>query len=175
MTAPTSRPSRRLALLLALTGCGALPLAVMAAGGSASHPGSQTLRVALVPTTEHSIDNPPRSKARGANPSISAGDAVVLTEQALDPSGRRVGTAHVHCVATLGSKNLDRATAQCATTLKLRDGDIMGAFVFRGEEPRTVAVTGGTGAYEGARGSITFARKKIGQRTLDEARIHLLP
>jgi hypothetical protein len=65
--------------------------------------------------------------------------------------------------------------SQCAATLRLRDGDIMGAFVFRGEEPRTVAVTGGTGAYEGARGSITFAEQKIGRRTLDQARIHLLP
>jgi hypothetical protein len=175
MTAPTSGRSRRLALLLALTGCGAVPLAVIAAAGSASHPGSQTLRVGLVPVTEHSVDNPPRSKARGAEPSISAGDEVVVTEQALDESGRRVGTAHVHCVATRGSSDPDRATAQCAATLKLRDGDIMGAFVFRGEEPRTVAVTGGTGAYEAARGSITFARKQIGRRTLDEARIHLLP
>jgi hypothetical protein len=175
MTAPTGGRRRRLALLLALTGCGAVPLAVMAAGGSASHPGSQTLRVALVPATEQLIDNPPRSKAGGAEPSISARDAVVVTEQALDESGRWVGTAQVHCVATRGSRNPDRATAQCAATLKLRDGDIMGAFVFRGEEPRTVAVTGGTGAYEGARGSITFAQQKIGRKTLDQARIHLLP
>ena len=175
MTAPTRARSRQLALLLALTGCGAVPLAVMAAGDSASHPGSQTLRVGLVPVTEHTVDNPPRSNARRGTPSISAGDAVVVTERALDETGRRVGTAHVHCVATLGSKNPDKASAQCAATLKLRDGDIMGAFVFRGEEPRTVAVTGGTGAYEGARGSITFAEKKIGRSTLDEARIHLLP
>jgi hypothetical protein len=175
MTALTGRRRPRLALLLALTGCGAVPLAVMAAGGSASHPSSQTLRVSLVPATEQLVDNPPRSKARRGERDISAGDAVVVTEQALDESGRRVGTAHVHCVATRGSRNPDRATAQCAATLRLRDGDIMGAFVFRGEEPRTVAVTGGTGAYEGARGSITFAEQKIGRRTLDQARIHLLP
>jgi hypothetical protein len=175
MSARIGERRRRLALLLALTGAAAVvALAVVTAGGSASHPGSQTLRFGLVTTSFHFLDNPPRSKARPGEPSISAGDAYVETEKLLNESGRRVGTAHLHCVATRGGRRPDRASFQCAATAKLRDGDITGAMTYRGEQ-RRVAVTGGTGAFEGARGSISFAEKRVGRRRLLEAAIHLFP
>jgi hypothetical protein len=175
MSARTRGQRRGLALLLALIGCGAaVGLAAVTASDSASHRGSQTLRLGLVTTSFKFLDSPPRSAARRGEPSVSPGDAYVETEKLVDESGRRVGMAHLHCVATRGGSDPDTASFQCATTLKLRGGDITGALAYRGEQ-RTVAVTGGTGAYEGARGSVTFAETKVRQRPLLQARIHLRP
>lgn len=176
MTAPTDQRIRRLALPLALAGCGAAAaLAPMASGGSASQPGSQTLRVGLVQATHHILDSPPRAKTRRGDPYISPGDGYVLTQRVLDGSGQRIGTAHLHCVATRGGRTSGRASAQCAATLKLRRGDITAAMAYRGEQDFEAAVTGGTGAYEGASGSISFAERRMGRRLVREARIHLLP
>jgi hypothetical protein len=48
---------------------------------------------------------------------------------------------------------------------QLRDGQIGGDGVFKAADTtKTVAVLGGTGAYEGARGSLTFTEVKNGSQ-----------
>lgn len=122
------------------------------------------------------IDNPPH-QPRSRKESVSAGDMLVLTAKLLDERNRPAGTEHRTCLATRpGSERNGRAVFQCQITFKLRGGDITGQTTYR-DEPGSadIAVTGGTRAYEGANGSVSYGNRKVGKRTLNEARIHLLP
>jgi hypothetical protein len=71
---------------------------------------------------------------------------------------------------TRGGK-IARASSQCNGTYALRDGTLAANAVIRGGEA-TIALVGGTGAYEGARGSITDRDLPRGRT---EATVHLLP
>jgi hypothetical protein len=51
-------------------------------------------------------------------------------------------------------KSIARATYSCLGTYVLRDGTITAAGVLRLDQPSDVAVTGGTGAFAGARGTL---------------------
>ena len=65
-----------------------------------------------------------------------------------------------------------RARSQCNGTYALSDGTLAASAVVRGGQLPTIAVVGGTGAYEGARGSITDRDLPRGRV---EATVHLLP
>ena len=69
-------------------------------------------------------------------------------------AGARVGTGHLSCVITQPARNFGRSTYQCSGTNRLRDGSISFSLVARLGADRvvTAAVTGGTGAYDGAAG-----------------------
>jgi hypothetical protein len=152
-----------------------VPTVIAVTSGSASDPGSRTLRLAAIEAGLRFVDNPPRQRSRG--PSASAGDMLAWRGKLLDESNRRVGSAHKVCVVTrAGSEHDGRAFFQCTQTLKLRAGDITGETAYRDDQQNAdIAVTGGTKAYEGARGSMIPGERKIGRRTLGEVTVHLLP
>ena len=119
------------------------------------------------------VDNPPRSRARGEEPDVSSGDEFVLTIPLFHRSKDRAGTLHGHCVATRARKSFARSTFLCRAVIKLGTGTLAIEGVFTGSpEESPFAITGGTGAYEGARGSLT-SRELRGGRTEDK--IRLLP
>lgn len=95
------------------------------------------------------VDLPPRGKA-------SAGDVLVSITRLQDADGKRVGTGHLSCGVTQGARTIEGATYQCVGTHKLRDGTITYAGVARLGSARVIriAVTGGTGAYDGASGEL---------------------
>jgi hypothetical protein len=107
------------------------------------------------------IDNPPHGK----QPTI--GDETVFVDDLVNTAGRVVGTDHGVCTVTVPR----RAQGQCAVTYLLADGSItaQGIGLFRGRA-FSIAVVGGTGAYEGVRGSATVT---LG--THEKVTIHLLP
>jgi hypothetical protein len=72
---------------------------------------------------------------------------------------------------TVGGKNFTRSTLQCNGTYVLREGTLAASAAVINGNPK-IAVVGGTGAYEGARGSIT-ERELPKERT--ENTVHLLP
>jgi hypothetical protein len=152
-----------------------VPAVIAVSSPSASDPGSRTLRVAAILTGERFVDNPPRQRSRV--PSASAGDMIVTRYTLLDESNRQAGTGHKVCVFTRGGTERNgRAFFQCDVTLKLSAGDITGQWAYRGDPANAhIAVTGGTRAYEGARGSATPGERKLGRKTLNELRVHLLP
>jgi hypothetical protein len=132
---------------------------VVATTGSAQTTGGRTLTLFQNTARESNafVDNAPKSPAK--NPGsrrfrLSAGDGLVARTPVLDrKGGRRVGTAYAHALVVKGRK-FQSAAFQAQVVLALGDGDVVLAGL-AGAVERPFAVVGGTGAYEGARGSAT--------------------
>jgi hypothetical protein len=83
--------------------------------------------------------------------------------------GARIGTSYAHAVVVKG-RTFESASLQANIVLALRDGTIALAGIV-GATQRPLAVVGGTGTYQGARGSAT--EKETGSGA--ELTIRLLP
>jgi allene oxide cyclase len=109
------------------------------------------------------IDNPPRG-GRRRPPSV--GDQLLTTGVDFDATGQtRLGRSYLTC--TFAGASL----LNCRGTVVLRDGQITVQGVARDEPATTIAVTGGTGRYAGARG--TMAVRDEGAR--ERATLTFLP
>jgi hypothetical protein len=142
---------------------------ILTTGGAAQAPGERTFKIIEGrAATFKVIDNAPKAR-NPRNPRFSPGDGFVFTSPLFNEADKRIGTNHVSCTVTRGG-TFGRARGQCHGTYALRDGTLAVSAVLRETPP--IAVVGGTGAYEGARGSVTFRNLPRG-RTEDT--IHLLP
>ena len=104
---------------------------------------------------------------------FSAGDTFTVTGQPVsdEAGGRRVGS--LDAMETVVSR-LHDGTASMAATLRLADGTIHGAGIIRHTDaPSRLPVTGGTGAYAGARGQVTITEDDARKRTI--MRLELVP
>ncbi len=139
----------------------ALALAtLMAAGAMAllpapvdAKPRERTIMIHARAQLEHAqaIDNAPV----GATP----GDELVFTERLLDRRGRRIGSDAAHCVA------LFDATWLCTGTYNLPGGRVMVQLLLPGPDVTyDHAITGGTGRFAGARGTVTVDQRPDGDR-----------
>lgn len=146
--------------ILTLTAVAAITAAiVVAATGSAQTTGGRTVTLFANIARERStlVDNTPKSPSK--NPEsrrfrLSAGDELVNRTPVLDhKGGARIGTSYAHAVVVDGT-TFGSARLQANIVLALRDGTIALAGLV-GAAPRPLAVVGGTGAYEGARGGAT--------------------
>jgi hypothetical protein len=158
----------------AILGTGAVVATVIAGilttSGGAQEPGERTFKIIEGSGgTFGFVDNAPKAR-NPRNPRLSAGDAFVFTTPLFSEANRRIGTLHVYCAVTRGGTQR-RAASQCNGTYALRDGSLAASAVLEGDDA-VISVVGGTGAYEGARGSITD-RDLPRNRTEDT--IHLLP
>ena len=94
------------------------------------------------------VDLPPRGKS-------SAGDLVMAISTLRNSEGARVGTEYLRCNLTGRARTFESANYECTSTQKFRDGTITYAGSVRlAAHEITVAVTGGTGAYDGASGNL---------------------
>jgi hypothetical protein len=124
-------------------------------------PGVQFQRVNLSwgerETSFRFVDEAPRTTTnREGNPRrISPGDGFVSRKSVLDPDGRRVGSVEERCTITNGGSSLGTLRSVCAAVIRLRDGQLYASLSpdFEGEE-RIAGVTGGSGAYAGATGTV---------------------
>ena len=106
------------------------------------------------------VDAKPFTRLTNQGPRrISAGDAFIIRSATYSDAAttQRFGTFRVHCLATNSSRRFDRVRFMCSGVDSYADGTVTYTAVFRPTEPSTtvIAVTGGTGAYEGASGQIT--------------------
>lgn len=88
------------------------------------------------------------------DPGFSAGDRFVFTNKLLDENGERAGQDGGFCdIVNLSGRNV---TSQCIVTAQLDGGDltVQGIVDFSGPGGFVVAITGGTGRYTGAEGSV---------------------
>ena len=111
--------------------------------------------------TGQAIDNPPRAAQeifRGGR--VSAGDALVFHQPLRSRTGRRVGSLDVNCTATQGGGSLPRAGFICHGAYALKRGSITAQASFGAGRPERIAVTGGTGVYEGAEGSVKSTERR---------------
>ena len=158
------------AALAAITGA-----TVVATTGSAQTAGGRTLTLFENIARERStlVDNAPKSPSKNPESSrfrLSPGDEVVNRTPVLDrKAGAGVGAAYAHAVVVKG-RRFESASLQAHVVLALRDGTIALAGLV-GAAQRPLAVVGGTGAYEGARGSATEKETNGGA----ELTIRLLP
>ena len=94
------------------------------------------------------VDLPPRGKS-------SAGDLVMAISTLRGADGARAGTEYLSCNLTGRARTFESANYECTGTSKLRDGTITYAGNIRlAAHEITAAVTGGTGAYDGASGNL---------------------
>jgi hypothetical protein len=160
---------KRLAIIFPAAAAATVVLALMSTSGSAQTPGTT---IQLFESEKGAsfgfVDNPPKSKKDRA----SVGDAFAFNSPVLDQARQtRLGNLSVQCTVTRPGKESKAETA-CSGAVRLADGMITLSTSIKGN-PKTVtaAVTGGTGAYNGARGSLSSTTVEGGS----EDTITLLP
>lgn len=108
----------------------------------------------------------------GNHTGLAPGDQGVSTRTLRTMEKKPVGQLNISCVTTKGGVNWIQI---CTGVYTLAGGTLVGTTIDRPSQgPNTlhIAVTGGTGRYEGARGSIVSAGSSTGLAT---DTIHLLP
>jgi hypothetical protein len=168
---------KRFSLLAVAVAAAIAVSVVLARAGDAQTPGGRMLT--FLDDTNHGtqafVDSAPKSPAR--NPQsrrfrLSNGDTLYVRSPILDRAGgTRIGTAYSQFTVVKGN-SFANAVFRGHGTFRLHDGQIVADGVFRiANATNTVAVLGGTGAYEGARGSLTFTEVEHGSQDT----FHLLP
>jgi hypothetical protein len=160
--------SRRIALLAAAAA--ALSTAtVVLASAAADSPAPQGERILRLVEHEHKIhviDHAPRGR-------LGSGDQAVVRATLVDERGARFGSTHALCTVTGGGRN---PSVVCTGVAVLRNGTLAVSFAFRFEDRgKIAAVTGGTGAYAGARGWLESRSAPGGDPRVNQDVIHLLP
>ena len=161
---------KRLIPVAALAAVALLAAAILSASGSAQQTGARTFTLIEKENegTFHFVNLPPRGKAIFRGGPVSAGDLFVFHQPLRTSAGRRAGAADVNCTATGGGKGFTKAQFACHGVYGLKNGDLAVEAAFHGQNVVTIAVTGGTGVFEGAQGSI-----KSNNRTHKDT-VHLL-
>ncbi len=149
-------------VLLSLVALTAAVLVVVVPSGSAQAPGPTTLTF-FEPEDEGTfniLDLKPKSPVK--NPEsrryrFSVGDVVSFTSPLYDrPGGASLGTLYVKATVVKG-KSFANAKLMAEGVYELKDGSqitLAGLFSFANAANVRVAVTGGTGTYDGVTGSL---------------------
>jgi hypothetical protein len=110
------------------------------------------------------VDVPPKRKSRRAAP--SAGDGFVFTNPLQKSATTTAGSLHAHCTVTKGGKRFSSLIVLCDAAFKFGNGTIYVSTLTKLTQKTTVgAVTGGDGAYAGARGRSSRRPSRAGRRT----------
>lgn len=160
--------------LIAFLTAAVLLTAALASTGGAQAPDARTFKLIESDESQAFGDIAPLSKNK-RNPRFSGGDMHVFTSRYVNEANQPVGKLYAYCITVRGGRTFVQASFQCSASIVLKDGTLAGSVAFRGnqrDEDVLTAITGGTGAYEGARGSLK-------QRNLPNGRmentIQLLP
>ena len=134
---------KRLLTLIVLALAAALAVTLAAGGtGIASSGGWKRINVFERATTETVVDLPPAGD--------SVGDTLTFANEVFDArSGNKVGSDQGQCIRTVVGE-----AWECLWTTFLPRGQITVEGPFYDAADSTLAITGGTGAYRNARGSM---------------------
>src|SRR3954470_9024129 len=168
-----------LRMKLGLIAAAAATVAVAAAAISGGAQAADGRTLTFLDDTNHAtqafVDNPPKSPV--GNPAskrfrLSTGDMLYVRSPILyHKGGTRIGTAYSQFTVVSGSK-FANVVFRGHGAFRLRDGQLAVDGVVRpANSTNTIPVIGGTGAYEGARGSMTFTEVAGGSQDT----FHLLP
>jgi allene oxide cyclase len=149
--------------------------AIAVTSGTAQAPAERTLTfVERSSDTGRALaDVPPLTGKFGL---VTSGDTLLFKNALLDASGgTKLGSFEARCGFLHATRTFTGSRAICDGVYTLGDGTITGsaAVTFNNGKPITFAVTGGTGAYEGARGSGT-TKARSARSPLSDTTIHLL-
>ena len=140
----------RIAIVLAAAAVASLALS---AAPTAARPHERTITIKARSQLDQvqAVDNAPAG--------ASAGDMLIFTERLFDLSGKRIGSDAATCV------RLFDQTSLCTGVYRLPRGRVMVHLLQPGPTGTyRQAVTGGTGRFAGARGTVTVAQKPGGDR-----------
>jgi hypothetical protein len=153
---------RKAALVLALLG-GVVAVAFAFAGGGKAATGT-TIKLL-------EDENGSTGVRIGRHTGTAAGDEGLLSRTLRTMEKKPVGDLNINCVVTKGGLH---SISICTGVYELPGGTLVGTTIGRGPSQSTyrIAVTGGTGRYEGASGSILSVSGSAGYAT---DTIHLLP
>ena len=168
-------PRKRFLALAALVGVVAISTTTLAsrhngAAGALAADSSKTPTGTTIKLLED--EAPGTSVPIGHHTGLAPGDQAVLTRTLRTIEKKPIGQLNISCVTTKGGQNW---ISICTGVYSLAGGTLVGTTINRPSQgPNTlhIAVTGGTGRYEGARGSITSVGSSTGLAT---DTIHLLP
>jgi hypothetical protein len=151
-TARPIAPLRRGHILLIVVVAAVAAVVVVLSSASAQAPGrTLTFKELDKGSTFVHIRNT-KTKSERSN---SMGDVIAFTNPLADASGKRIGKLYAHCTTTVGNRSFLKSTITCSVILVLGDGTLTGtANVTPAAAATTGAITGGTGAYAGARGVV---------------------
>jgi hypothetical protein len=133
----------------------AAPLVAIAVGGCSAGPSeTETQEGDQVEVLELKVENDQYAALDLDRAGVSVGDMDVYSGNAIR-DGRKVGRGGGSCqVVHIDGENI---TMQCLLTMQLTQGSVtMQSLWVRGATPLDMAVTGGTGAYRNARGTVRF-------------------
>jgi hypothetical protein len=148
---PRSSRAVLIAVVALIGTVGAVSLASASSGPTATSDKDRKTKTIHVIQTNEAVFTNIDVGAAGDSP----GDYVVITGLLARPaSSQRVGS--VNAVCTL-MQVTDEFPSQCVATASFRQGDItvQGMFLSVTGAPNVLAVTGGTGAYKTAHGTVT--------------------
>jgi len=140
-------------------------IAVTSIGG-AQAPGERTFTLVEKPISSKFIDNPPHLKHQRPSP----GDFFVFSSGLYDGSGARVGTVLGHCTISAPAS----LPGECEGVAKLKDGQLTFGTATTNSRTTVIAITGGTGAYEGARGTVTSVNRTGADNSPSDDTVHIL-
>jgi hypothetical protein len=132
---------------------------VAASGGGAQTPATGQTFTLIERTTDSDfsfIDNKPTSPKPGKHgPHISRGDQIAFSSPVFDTNGKRMGRTDAGCVASEPGTFDANAVFTCYGGFRLVNGTILVQQIGKvSAKVSHLVITGGTGAYAGARGSI---------------------
>ncbi|MBA3327867.1 MAG: hypothetical protein H0T43_06155 [Solirubrobacterales bacterium] len=129
---------------------------VLAVSGGAQDPDGQKLQLVTKNFRFKAIDVPPRRPGR--EPSGS-GDNFVISAVVTNRAGARRGSFDAKCTVTRGGRN---GRSLCEGVYALTEGQIFlkTRFVNSNDGDISGAITGGTRAYAGARGTLTSVDRR---------------
>ena len=114
-------------------------------------------------STFHFIDNPPHARKKHGFPTkLSPGDQMVISNPLRDTDATRNGELRATCTATHATRNFDNARFLCVGAFVRKEGTMFAETADIAGSTTTGAITGGTGAYAGARGTFTSTSTKSG-------------
>src|SRR4051794_9833071 len=158
---------RLTALSLPAAAAAAAALFLIPGAGSAQQPGGEQTFKLVEPGKGASfkfVDVPPRAKRNAPSP----GDGFVFTTPLKDPSGASAGTLTAQCTFTPKNRSV------CNGIFRLKNGLITGTTESSDSLTTVIAITGGTGAYEGARGTITSVDRSHADNSPADDTVHIL-
>ena len=133
----------------------AVGLVTAVVGGCGANPSEpETQAGDRVEVLELAVENDQYAALDLGQPGVSVGDMDVYSGNAVK-DGREVGRGGGSCQVT--HIDGETVTMQCLITMELEHGSVtMQALWTRGASPLDMAITGGTGAYRNARGTVRF-------------------
>jgi hypothetical protein len=134
-------------------------VSVTDAAGTSAATGTLTLRElekgSTFKHTRNTTERLPKSNLQG--------DVITFGSPLADLSGTRIGKLHVACITTSGARSFVKSELSCTAVAALREGTFTAQFLASPADSTTVAaITGGTGAFANASGTIVSRDTKSG-------------